>query len=263
MTNSEQDALLQVAGLSLSFGGNQALADVSFDVRPGEVFGIIGPNGAGKTSLLNCLCAVVRPQAGSIKLEGVEVVGSRPSQMIRRGISRTFQGLSLQANATVAENVLFARDFKMRYGLLSAIVYAGRARAEEAAHMMEVERVLEFFELQSLRNVEVGDLSWGQQKLVEIARALASEPKLMLLDEPTSGMSREEKESVAYHIVRMRAEFGITQLLIEHDVEFVGDLCDRITALDFGHVIALGDSKEVLRDPAVVTSFVGKTAKQK
>jgi branched-chain amino acid transport system ATP-binding protein len=191
------------------------------------------------------------------------VVGSRPSQMIRRGIGRTFQNLSLQANATVAENVLFARDFKMRYGLLSAIVYVGRARSEEAAHMAEVERVLEFFELQPLRNVAVGDLSWGQQKLVEIARALASEPKLMLLDEPTSGMSREERESVANHIVRMRAEFGITQMLIEHDVQFVRDLCDRIAALDFGHVIMLGDAEEVLSNPAVVTSFVGARDKQK
>jgi branched-chain amino acid transport system ATP-binding protein len=263
MADSEQEFLLQVDGVSLSFGGNEALVDVTFGVRPGEVFGLIGPNGAGKTSLLNCLCAVVRPQAGSIKLDGVEVMGSRPSQMIRRGIGRTFQGVSLQANATVAENVLFARDFKMRYGLLSAIVYAGRARAEEAAHMAEVERVLEFFELQPLRNVTVGDLAWGQQKLVEIARALASEPKLMLLDEPTSGMNREEKETVANHIVRMRAEFGITQMLIEHDVEFVGDLCDRIVALDFGHVTALGDPEEVLRNPAVVTSFVGTTARQK
>ena len=250
-------ALLDVQGLSLNFGGTRALIDVSFQVRQGEVLGIIGPNGAGKTSLLNCLNAVVRPQSGRITFDGREVVGRRTADMIRLGIGRTFQGTSLQANATVSDNVLFGRDFKMRYGLLAAIVHWGWAKNEEAAHVARVEEVLEFLQIQALRDIPAGDLPWGQQKLVEIGRALASEPKLLLLDEPTSGMTREEKEDVGSCIVRMRAELGITQILIEHDALFVGDLCDRIVALDFGRVIATGSAAAVLRHPDVVSAYLG------
>jgi branched-chain amino acid transport system ATP-binding protein len=251
------DQILEVSGVSLNFGGTRALMDVSMDVRRGEVLGIIGPNGAGKTSLLNCLNCVFRPQAGRIVFDGHKLVGRRTQDVIRLGISRTFQGVSLQANATVATNILFGRDFKMKYGLLAATLYWGRARNEEAEHLAKVEEVLEFLQIQELRDIPAGDLPWGQQKLVEIGRALASEPKLLLLDEPTSGMTREEKEDVAACIVRMQSELGITQILIEHDARFVGDLCDRIVALDFGRVIASGTAAEVLNHPDVVTAYLG------
>jgi branched-chain amino acid transport system ATP-binding protein len=257
MSEDAAAPLLQVEGLSLSFGGTQALANVSLEVRRGEVLGIIGPNGAGKTSLLNCLNGVFRPQAGRIRFDGTDLVGRRPHEMIRLGIGRTFQGVSLQATASVSANVLFGRDFKMRYGLLAAVLHWGWASREEAAHTAKVEEMLEFLQIQGLRDVPAGALPWGQQKLVEIGRALASEPKLLLLDEPTSGMTYQEKQDVAACIVRMRAELGITQILIEHDARFVGDLCDRIVALDFGRVIATGAAAEVLNHPEVVSAYLG------
>jgi branched-chain amino acid transport system ATP-binding protein len=249
--------MLVVDSVSLNFGGTKALTDVSLEVNRGEVLGIIGPNGAGKTSLLNCLNAAVRPRSGRITFDGIDIIGRRAHEMIRVGIGRTFQGTSLQANATVAENILFGRDHMMRYGLISAVVYWGRAQREESRHRDKVEEVIEFLQIQALRDIPAGDLPWGQQKLVEIGRALAGEPKLLLLDEPTSGMTREEKEDVASCIVRMRRDLGITQILIEHDARFVGDLCDRIVALDFGKVIASGSAADVLRHPDVVSAFVG------
>jgi branched-chain amino acid transport system ATP-binding protein len=254
------DRLLEVDGVSLNFGGTKALIDVSLNVRRGEVLGIIGPNGAGKTSLLNCLNCVFRPQAGRILFDGKELVGQRTHDMIRLGIGRTFQGTSLQANASVSTNILFGRDFKMKYGLLAATLHWGWAKNEEAFHTAKVEEVLEFLQIQEFRDIPAGDLPWGQQKLVEIGRALASEPKLLLLDEPTSGMTREEKEDVAACIVRMQSELGITQILIEHDARFVGDLCDRIVALDFGRVIATGSATEVLHHPDVVSAYLGTAA---
>jgi branched-chain amino acid transport system ATP-binding protein len=249
--------LLEVQGVSLHFGGSQALVDVSLAVRAGEVLGIIGPNGAGKTSLLNCINGIVRPQAGHIRFAGRDIVGRPTHAMIRMGIGRTFQGVSLQANATVEDNVLFGRDFRMKYGFLGALIYVGRAKSEEAAHMGKVEEILEFLNIQSLRYVVAGDLPWGQQKLVEIGRALASEPTLLLLDEPTSGMSREEKEAVAHCIVRIQNELKITQILIEHDTRFVRDLCQRIVALDFGRLMAMGPPDEVLSHPDVVAAYLG------
>ena len=253
--------LLVVDNVSLSFGGTKALIDVDVEVARGEILGIIGPNGGGKTSLLNCLNGVARPHAGRIMLDGVDLIGRRPDQIIGLGIGRTFQGVSLQPNATVAENILAGRDFKMRYGILAATLYWGPAQREEGQHRARVEEILEFLQLQAFRNVAAGELPWGQQKVVEIGRALASDPKLLLLDEPTSGMTRREKEEVANCILRMKTELGITQVLIEHDAQFVGDLCDRIVALDFGKVIATGSASEVLNHPAVVLAYLGTSEK--
>jgi branched-chain amino acid transport system ATP-binding protein len=250
---------MTVSNVSLSFGGNVALQDVSFTVRRGEILGMIGPNGAGKTSLLNCMNAVVRPQRGSIVFGGVDLIQQRPHDLARLGIGRTFQGVSMQPRATVLDNVLFGADYKMRYGLLAACLYWGPAAKEETASRARVEDILEFLEISHLRDVRAGDLPWGRQKLVEIGRALASEPRLLLLDEPTSGMTREEKEVVADFIVRMRTELGMTQILIEHDARFVGDLCDRIVALDFGQIIAMGPAEAVLNDPQVVSAYLGTT----
>ena len=249
--------LLVVDNVSLSFGGTKALIDVHAQVAQGEILGIIGPNGGGKTSLLNCLNGVARPHAGRITFEGIDLIGRRPDQIIGLGIGRTFQGVSLQPAATVAENILAGRDFKMKYGIVAATLYWGRAQAEEGRHRERVEEIMEFLQLQPFRNVPAGDLPWGRQKVVEIGRALASDPRLLLLDEPTSGMTRREKEEVASCIVRMKNELGITQVLIEHDAQFVADLCDRIVALDFGRVIATGTPNEVLNDPAVIAAYLG------
>jgi branched-chain amino acid transport system ATP-binding protein len=251
------DVLLQVKHVDLSFGGTLALQDVSFEVRRGEIFGMIGPNGAGKTSMLNCMNAVVSPQRGEILFDGVDLLRQRPYNLAKLGIGRTFQGVSMQPRASVLENILFGRDYKMKYGLLAACIYIGPAAREEARHRMKVEEILDFLEISHYRNVPAGDLPWGRQKLVEIGRALASEPRLLLLDEPTSGMTREEKEHIANFIVRMRTELGMTQILIEHDARFVGDLCHRIVALDFGKVIAMGPADEVLNDPTVATAYLG------
>jgi branched-chain amino acid transport system ATP-binding protein len=209
--------------------------------------------------MLNCMNAVVRPQKGAIEFEGIDLLRQRPYNLPRIGIGRTFQGVSLQPGMTVLENVLFGRDYKMRYGLLAACIYWGRAAREEAKHRAKVEEILEFLEISHLRHQRAGDLPWARQKLVEIGRALASEPKLLLLDEPTSGMTRDEKEHIANVIVRMRMELGMTQILIEHDARFVGDLCDRIVALDFGKIIAMGTAEEVLNDPEVVSAYLGTT----
>jgi len=251
------DVLMSVSKVDLSFGGTLALQEVSFDVHRGEILGMIGPNGAGKTSMLNCMNAVVRPQRGEILFDGVDLLKQRPYHLAKLGIGRTFQGVSLQARASVLENILFGRDYKMRYGLLAACIYVGPAAREEARHRMKVEEILDFLEISHLRNVPAGDLPWGRQKLVEIGRALASEPRLLLLDEPTSGMTREEKEHIATFIVRMRSELGMTQILIEHDARFVGDLCHRIVALDFGKVIAMGPAADVLNDSRVTSAYLG------
>lgn len=253
------DCLMRVSHVELHFGGMVALQDVSFEVRVGEVLGMIGPNGAGKTSMLNCINAVVRPQHGRILFDGVDLLKQRPYNLPRLGIGRTFQGVSLEPRASVLENILFGRDFKMRYGLLAACLYIGRAAREEAIHRAKVEEIMEFLEISHLRDIPAGDLPWGRQKLVEIGRALACEPRLLLLDEPTSGMTRQEKEHIANFIVRMRTELGMTQILIEHDARFVGDLSDRIVALDFGRVIAMGKAAEVLNDPAVISAYLGTT----
>jgi len=251
--------LLVVEDVSLSFGGTKALIDVDLEVMKGEILGIIGPNGGGKTSLLNCLNGVAHPHAGRIVFEGTELIGRRPDQIIGLGIGRTFQGVSLQPAATVAENILAGRDFKMKYNILAATLYWGPAKTEEGRHRERVEDIMEFLQLQPFRNVPAGDLPWGRQKVVEIGRALASDPRLLLLDEPTSGMTRREKEEVASCIVRMKNELGITQVLIEHDAQFVADLCDRIVALDFGKVIATGTPKEVLNHAAVISAYLGTT----
>jgi branched-chain amino acid transport system ATP-binding protein len=257
MSDGAPDIVLSVEGVTLNFSGNRALDDVSFELRRGELLGIIGRNGAGKTSMLNCINAIVRPQQGRVMFGDVDLLRQKPHRIVRLGIARTFQGVSLQPNATVAENILFGRDFKMRYGLLAATVYVGRAQREEARHREKVEEILEFLEIQRFRDTRAGDMPWGQQKLIEIGRALAAEPQLLLLDEPTSGMTREEKEDVASYIVRMRSDLGISQILIEHDAPFVGDLSDRMVALDYGKVIAAGTPDEVLNDPHVATAYLG------
>ncbi|MPY91871.1 MAG: ATP-binding cassette domain-containing protein [Acidimicrobiia bacterium] len=249
---------LEIDQVSLAFGGNQALDSVSFGVPAGSVFGIVGPNGAGKTSLLNCVNGFYRPQSGRILFEGTPITGMRPYEIARRGVGRTFQNVELFQDATTLDNIMLGRHLHMRSSVFASAIHWGRGRREEARHRLAVERVIKFLEIEHLRKRAVANLPWGMQKLVEIGRALSTEPRLLLLDEPTSGMNREEKEDVARAIVRMKREMGITQVLIEHDMRFVSDLCDHVVVLDFGRQIAYGTPAEISRDERVIEAYLGR-----
>lgn len=248
---------LAIKDLALAFGGNQVLDGVSFTVPKGSTFGIVGPNGAGKTSLLNCINGFYRPQRGVVLFEDSPISELRPPAIARRGVGRTFQNVELFRDATALDNIMLGRHMHMHANIVDAALYWGRGRRDERENRLVVERIIEFLEIEALRKRLVANISWGQQKLVEIARALATEPRLLLLDEPTSGMNTEEKEDVARYIVRMKQEMGMTQVLIEHDIRFVTDLCDYVVVLDFGKVIAAGTPEEVWKDERVVEAYVG------
>jgi branched-chain amino acid transport system ATP-binding protein len=251
------DGVLVIDDVSLAFGGNRALDGVSFAVPEGSVFGIVGPNGAGKTSLLNCINGFYRPQSGRIAFEGQTITGLRPNRIAHRGIGRTFQNVELFKDSTTLDNIMLGRHLHMRSNIFAAALHWGPGRREEARHRRAVEEVIKFLEIEDLRKRPVAKLPWGMQKLVEVGRALAMEPRLLLLDEPTSGMNREEKEDVARAIVRMQREMGLTQVLIEHDMRFVSDLCDRVVVLDFGQVIAAGTPAEISADARVIEAYIG------
>lgn len=257
VAQNESSAIV-VEGVDLWFGGTQALSNVSFTTEPGQVFGIMGPNGAGKSSILNVFNGFYRPRSGSVRFAGHELVGMPPHRIARLGIGRTFQTVELSLDRTVLDNLLLGRHVHNRVTVLQAALTIGRRH--EARQREHVEHVLQFLEMEHLRKRPVGSLSYGQQKLVEIGRALASEPRVLLLDEPTAGMNREEKEDVARFIYRARDELAITQVLIEHDVRFMADLSDRLLVLDFGTKIAEGPPADVLALPEVIEAYVGSTA---
>jgi branched-chain amino acid transport system ATP-binding protein len=257
--------LLEVAGLTLRFGGVHALDDVSLRVGRGEIFAIIGPNGAGKTSLLNALSGLYRPERGSIRFfadgegaEPLELLRLRPHAIARLGIARSFQNIELFRHMTVLDNLMLGRHVRMRGNALSCALYWGPQRREEIAHRRAVEEVIDFLEIEALRHRPVGTLAYGLQKRVELARALALEPKLLLLDEPMAGMNSEEKEDMARFVLDIHEERGVTVVLIEHDMGVVMDLSHRVAVLDFGRVIAEGPPEEVARDPRVVDAYLGQ-----
>ena len=250
--------LLDVRNVTLHFRGVTALADVSFSVEPRTIHAIIGPNGAGKTSMLNCISGVYRPQRGHISFEGTDVVALPASARTRLGIARTFQNIALFKGMSVLDNLLIGRHTHQSAGVLAGGVYWGPGQREEIHHRELVEDIVDFLEIQHIRKKVVGMLSYGLQKRVELARALALEPKLLLLDEPMAGMNAEEKEDMARFVVDVNEERGTTIVMIEHDMGVVMDLSNRVTVLDFGEKIADGVPEEVRQRPEVQRAYLGE-----
>src|SRR5438132_10357556 len=250
------DVLLSVEGVSLAFGGVRALNGVSFDVREHEVRAIIGPNGAGKSSMLNVLNGVYHPQQGKIRFRGQEFRDMDSHEAAALGIARTFQNIALFKGMTVLDNVMTGRNLKMRCNFLEQALWLGRAKNEELAHRRAVEEIIDFLEIQHIRKTPVGRLPYGLQKRVELARALAAEPVLLLLDEPMAGMNVEEKEDMCRFILDVNDEFGTTIALIEHDMSVVMDISGRVVALDYGRKIADGPPHEVRTNQAVIDAYL-------
>ena len=249
---------LNVEGISLSFGGIMALNDISFKAREGQILAIIGPNGAGKTSLLNCLNNFYHAERGKILYNRRDLTKLPPYQIAKLGIARTFQHTALYTGLSTLDNLMAARHIHMRAGLLDSMIYYGRARREDIAHRQVVEEIIDFLEMEHIRKTVVGALPHGLRKRVDLGRALAMEPKLLLLDEPMTGMNLEEKEDMARFILDIHDRRGLTILLIEHDMGLVMDIADRVIVLDFGTKIAEGAPGEIQRNEAVINAYLGK-----
>ncbi len=251
-------ALLRVDGLTLEFKGVRALHGVGFSVRPGELFSIIGPNGAGKTSLLNCVSGRYQPTKGTIDFDGQRISGRSPAIRAHLGVARTFQNLALFAHMSVIDNIKVGRHHLMNKGFLAGGLYwLGGARQEELEHHAAVEEVIDFMEIQHIRNRPAGTLAYGLRKRVELARAVAARPRLLLLDEPMAGMNLEEKEDMARYVHDLSREWGMTIIMIEHDMGVVMDMSDRVMVLNFGEKIAEGLPAEVSAHPQVRAAYLG------
>jgi branched-chain amino acid transport system ATP-binding protein len=256
--SGEPPVILELRDISLHFGGIKALSDVSFAVRKGEIYAVIGPNGAGKTSVFNCISGLYHPDKGRILFKGVDITRATPARRARLGLARSFQNIELFRGMTVIDNLMLGRHIRMKTGLLTGGLFFGPARREEIRNRAIVEEIIDFLEIQPVRTKTVGTLAYGLQKRVELGRALALEPEVLLLDEPMAGMNAEETEDMARFVLDINQERGITVVLIEHDMGVVMDICDRICALDFGVRLAEGTPAEIQADHRVVSAYLGE-----
>ncbi len=255
------DPLLKIENLTISFGGIRALNNITFEVPKGSIYSIIGPNGAGKTTIFNCISGLYQPDSGKILYKGEEITHLKPYQIAQKGIARTFQNIELFSHMTTMDNLMLGRHLHIRTGLWRGATFiskGSKTAVEEIQNRRKVEEIIDFLQLQSARNEFVINLPYGTKKLVELGRALALEPELLLLDEPSAGMNVEEKGDLIFSIQDIRDDLGATILLVEHDMNLIMDISDRILALNYGEKIAEGVSEEILRNPEVTKAFLGE-----
>src|SRR3954452_2792892 len=257
--SAHAEPVLEAKSLGLRFGGVDALKDVSLTVKPGEIHAVIGPNGAGKSSLLNCLSGFYRPQTGTMAFGGQDIASLRPNKRAALGIARTFQGIQTYPSMTARENILTGFHNQMRTSLFDALIYWGRTRREEEAFTAKAEEIIEFLELEELRHAVVGDLSYGLRKRVDLGRAIALDPTILIMDEPMAGMNPEEKGDLARFILDIRDAKKIPIVFVEHDMEVVMDISDTVTVLDFGRVISVGTPAQVRANKTVIAAYLGAT----